>query len=418
MPPAWRKGPFFMQKAGPATAGFHRLLLAAAVTRFGSGFFSISITWLLYERTHSLFVLGALWGSYMALGGLFQVVVTPYRLERPRPMVWLAVAAGILLLAPSLAASMAMFRVWELCPVFVAVGLVARPLNAGVLSLVPAFVEPNHRHRANAILVAVTEAAAVVGPVVAGIVIGRGGSLLGLEIDAVGFLTTALLLATLPRMPQPTIGLRVGHLAAMAKGVRRLWSHRRVRWLVSLAVVAEFTDSAYAVLSVPLVILVLHQTPAGLGLLEGALSAGLVVGSGVVRHTPRNILTYWRWWTVACFCSLYAILTTVPSLSWMILIQVTAGVTLAIFQVESQTALQTLAEGDSLGNLLMWQEGVSRGGAKSLGSMGVALLAIQAGLPGAFVVFGILGTLLSLYPALGLRRQDVTAQDTGCPRGP
>jgi preprotein translocase subunit SecG len=181
--------------------------------------------------------------------------------------------------------------------------------------------------------------------------------------------------------------------------------------VVALAVVAEFTDSAYAVLSVPLVILVLHQTPAGLGLLEGALSAGMVIGSGVVRHIPRNILISTRWWTVGFFCALYAILTTVPSLSWMIPIQGAAGVTLAIFQVESQTRLQALVDGDVLGTLLMWQEGLSRGGAKSLGSIGVALLAVQAGIPGAFVLFGILGALVSLWPALGLRRLDCQAQN-------
>ena len=402
----------------PASREFHRLLLAATTSRFGSGFFNISVTWLLYERTHSVILLGALWGSYMAVGGLFQVGVTRYRLERRRPMVWLAVAAGIVLLAPSLAASLEIFRVWELWPVFVLVGLVIRPLNAGVQSLVPNYVEPDLRRSANALLVGATEAAAVVGPVVAGIVIARGGALSGLEIDAVGVLTTAVILATLPRVPQPAIGLGPGHAAIIAAGARRIWRHRVVRRVVALAVVAEFTDSAYAVLSVPLVILVLHQTPAGLGLLEGALSAGMVIGSGVVRYIPRTILISTRWWTVGFFCLLYAILTTVPSLSWMIPIQGAAGVTLAIFQVESQTRLQALVDGDFLGTLLMWQEGLSRGGAKSLGSIGVALLAVQAGIPGAFVLFGILGALVSLWPALGLRRMDVKVKWTRLSRPP
>lgn len=281
--------------ASPAPTGFHRLVLAATVSRFGSGFLNISIPWLLYERTHSLILLGALWGSYMAVGGLFQVSVTPYRLERLRPMGELAIAAGIVLLAPPLAAFLEIFRVWELWPVFVLVGLATRPLHAGVQSLVPIYVAANLRRSANTILVGATEAAAVLGPVVAGIVIARGGPFSGLEIDAASLFTTALILATLPRVPQPANGLRPGHAAAMAADAGRIRRHRVVRLVVALTVVTEFTDAAYAVLSVPLVILVRHQTPAGLGLLEGALSAGMVIGSGVVRHLPRNILTSTRW---------------------------------------------------------------------------------------------------------------------------
>ena len=61
---------------------------------------------------------------------------------------------------------------------------------------------------------------------------------------------------------------------------RRLW--------VSLAAIGEFPDSAYAVLSVssPVVIPLLHLASAALGLLDGALPAGMAIGREVVGHLP------------------------------------------------------------------------------------------------------------------------------------
>lgn len=378
------------------------------MSRFGDGFFNVGVLWLLFAHTHSVMALGVLWAAYMFVGGVLQASLSALvdRLDRRSLAVWLNVAQGTLVAGVPALATQGAFRTWELYPLFVLVGLVARPLHAAVGAMLPGLVRPGDRHRANAVLAGITETMAITGPIVGGVVIARWGSQAGLAVDAASFLMAAGVLAGLPRMSASGAHPVVRYRTAMTEGMRRLWTVGELRLLTALLVVEEFTDSTYAVLAVPLVVTVLHHRAPSLGLLEGSLSAGLVLGSVMSRRLSGARCLGGRWFLAGGFSAAYAVLVLVPHLYWRMLLQVAAGTMLAIVTIESRLRLQHLVPPDALGSVLMWQEGLSRGGAKTVGSVLVALTAVAVSIPGAFVVVGGVGALLSVPPALALTRLD------------
>ncbi len=81
---------------------FTRIVLAQAINRFGDGFFTIGISWLIYSATGSVLPLGILWGSYMMVAGALQTVTAPLvdRLDRRALTVGLNLVRAAVVAAP------------------------------------------------------------------------------------------------------------------------------------------------------------------------------------------------------------------------------------------------------------------------------------------------------------------------------
>jgi len=159
------------------------------------------------------------------------------------------------------------------------------------------------------------------------------------------------------------------------------------------------------VLSVPLVVSVLHGTTAGVGFLEGSLSAGFLLGAWWVR---RGALRHWpmaRWALVIVFCVATGVIALIPLLLWALLTQVVAGVASAVFQVEWDAAFQSGVPSEELGRVLMWQRGAARLASVAAAVL-LALVAARVGVPMAFLALGILGAGIAVWVLANLARWD------------
>jgi len=386
---------------------FTRLVWAQAINRFGDGFFSIGVTWLIYTSTHSVTLLGFLWAAYFLLVAGLTSVLAPVvdRFERRLLAAVLNLLQAIVVFAPLLLAILGWFHLWELYPTFLLLGLVGIPSGSAVSALVPALTAPENLVAANAELYGATQAMYLVGPAVGGMFLAVFGPLSGLAVDGGTFLVAAALLLTLPRSEGHILARREPYWATFRSGARLLWRQARLRLLASLSIIVSATDVAFVVLSVPLVVSVLHGTTAGVGFLEGSLSAGFLLGAWWVR---RGALRHWpmaRWALVIVFCVATGVIALIPLLLWALLTQVVAGVASAVFQVEWDAAFQSGVPSEELGRVLMWQRGAARLASVAAAVL-LALVAARVGVPMAFLALGILGAGIAVWVLANLARWD------------
>jgi MFS family permease len=136
------------------------------------------------------------------------------------------------------------------------------------------------------------------GPVVAGAVIGAGGTHLVYWINAATFLYSALLIVRIPaHLLQSEQGITRGHWRDLREGMGEF---ARSRPLLTTLVALGFAVIATGFINVSEVFLATHSLHAhafGYGLLWGASGAGLVVGSLVVStfvedHRPLAVYPF------------------------------------------------------------------------------------------------------------------------------
>jgi hypothetical protein len=160
-------------------------------------------------------------------------------------------------------------------------------------SVIPALVGPAAVPAANALAMTVRQAGVIVGPLLAGVLIGVGDLFLAYTVDAVGFVIAALLLRGLPPLPP---GHTVGplRLRSAVRGVGEGLAFLRTRPVLLMTFVVDIIAMTFAWPQA--VFPELSQTrfagsPNGLGwLFAGASLGALVMGltSGWVTRVDRQ----------------------------------------------------------------------------------------------------------------------------------
>ncbi|MCU1667952.1 MAG: major facilitator superfamily 1 [Blastococcus sp.] len=160
-------------------------------------------------------------------------------------------------------------------------------------SVIPALVGPAGVPAANALAMTVRQAGVIVGPLLAGVLIGVGDLFLAYTVDAVGFVIAALLLRGLPPLPP---GHTVGplRLRSAVRGVGEGLAFLRTRPVLLMTFVVDIIAMTFAWPQA--VFPELSQTrfagsPNGLGwLFAGASLGALVMGltSGWVTRVDRQ----------------------------------------------------------------------------------------------------------------------------------
>ncbi len=260
---------------------FRLLFFGLLVSTMGSQITRVASAWLIYELTGSALALG-LAGLFAALplipmsllGGALADAV-----ERRRLM--LAMQALALLTVGALAALTAtgLIAVWHLYAanfLITIVGVLDRPARQ---SLIPNLVPPAHLLNAYTLLTVLNQAASLVGPVVAGLILTAGGPAWVFGLDALTFLAVILALLLL-HVPPLAGGGRPLSLGSIGEGLRFVWSKQIIVGLLGLDVVAMLFG--YYPTLLPVFAERLGVGPAGFGLLTAAPATGSLVGAGVM----------------------------------------------------------------------------------------------------------------------------------------
>lgn len=373
------------------------------VSLLGTGAAFVVLPVLIFQATGSVLQMGlvtALNGVGSLLAGILAGILADH-FDRRRMMLFFDTWSALLYGAIPLCW-------WLLGPQPLLLSLIAAPLGfAGIAAAVagsasiPRLVEPEQLAAANAAVQASNALAFVLGPIVAGPLIGLIQSQNVLGVNAASYLVSVGSLAMIRLRPATDEAEeRMSALSDLLAGVRFLWQQSVLRW------VAIFRLGAFFVLSGVLDLLTFHlkkelgQPNLSVGLLWGLGGLGAIVG-GLLAPFLRQRLGFGVTFLGGLALQGFCLLAIGPVTSLAPLVTLGMGITLGdiLLQVEATTLQQMLTPDRLLGRVTSTvQTGVWIGGA-----LGAALSTWLAATVGSTVpVFYLLGILMTGLAVLGL----------------
>jgi MFS family permease len=275
---------------------YRRLFWGVAATMLGQQMTLVAVPFQVYALTGSSLLVGVT--SMVALVplivfGLLGGAIAD-AMDRRRLMLitstGAAVTSALLAVQALLPGGGNLALLWVLTACVSGFAAVNQPTRSAVI---PAIVGPSGVAAANALSMTVRQAGVIVGPLLAGLLIGLGDLFLTYAVDALGFLVAALLLRGLPPLPPGGVAgpLRLG---AAVRGVGEGFAFLRTQPVLLMTFVVDIIAMLFAWPQA--VFPELSQTrfedsPNSLGWLYAGISIGaLVMGlvSGWVTRVDRQ----------------------------------------------------------------------------------------------------------------------------------
>jgi MFS family permease len=258
----------------------------------GSWMQQVAMGWLVYRLTGSAFYLGLV-AFFAQVPVLFMAPLSGVladRWDRLRIML----IAQVLAMAQSLALAALMFSKtiapWQLAPLAFFLG-VANALDAPARHSMVVQVVEKKEDLGNAIALnsAMFNGARLVGPPVAGVLVGLFGEGICFLINGISYLAVifALLAMRLPRREKQR--QRRGFWPELREGFAYTFGHRSIRLVITLIAWASLVGASYMTLMPVFVRRVLNGGPHSLGFLLGAVGCGALLGA-LVLASRRTML--------------------------------------------------------------------------------------------------------------------------------
>ena len=393
------------------------------VSNIGTWMQNVAQAWLVLQFTDSPLWLGILALSFalpMTVGPLVSGVLVD-RMDRVR-LLWIT-QIGMMAVAVALAA-LTWLRV-------VGVGhiLVASFINSSLLafdnptrrSLIPDLVPRQDLLNAVSLSAATFNGAALVGPAIAGALLGRFDAALLFALNAISYLAVLMALFALRGVDARGNGSPTPFGRSVLSGLAYSWQNRLVFVLLGLSAVAAIFGRSYQSLLPIFARDIWHGGPQGYGLLLSAAGAGALAGAfGLaafreVRQQGAAMLA--NGLLFAASLAAFALGRSIAFGFWMLFV---AGVTSTIFAAIAATHLQ-LATPNELRGRVMSLYTITLIGLPSLGALGSSALAEWLGgvrgAPSAVLIgAGVTATALA-FTGPRLRRENLSGETSRVPEG-
>lgn len=180
-------------------------------------------------------------------------------------------------------------------PLLVVVALIAGAttvfFRTAYLVFVPQVVPATQLEAANARLIGTESAMQIAGPGVAGLIAQWLNAAIGLVLDVISFIVSALCLARIrPTTPRPKDTLRPAPLRTrIVEGVRFLATDRYLRWLTVIGGVSNFGLTGYSALLVLFLVRDLGVQESVLGVIMMLGSCGGLIGATLATRISRRL---------------------------------------------------------------------------------------------------------------------------------
>jgi MFS family permease len=399
---------------------YRRLFWGVAATMLGQQMTLVAVPYQVYALTGSSLLVGVT--SIVALVplvvfGLLGGAIAD-AMDRRRLMLITSVGAAgtsaLLAVQALLPGGGNLAVLWVLAACVSGFAAVNQPTRSAVI---PALVGPEGVAAANALSMTVRQAGVVVGPLLAGVLIGVGNLFLAYAVDAVGFVVAALLLRGLPSLPP---GLATGplRLRSAVRGVGEGFAFLRTQPVLLMTFVVDIIAMLFAwpqAVFPELSETRFADSPNSLGWLFAGISIGsLVMGltSGWVTRVDRQgavVLGAIAVWGVAIIGFGLA-----PTLWLAVLCLAVAGAGDMVSAVLRTSMLQLAAPEEMRGRMQGVFIVVVAGGPR-LGDLRAGAIASAAGVSVAMVSGGVIivvamAVVALLVPSFWLFRASRSAQ--------
>lgn len=402
---------------------YRRLFWGVAATMLGQQMTLVAVPFQVYVLTGSSLLVGVT--SVVALVplvvfGLLGGAIAD-AMDRRRLMlitsVGAAVTSALLAVQALLPGGGNLALLWVLTACVSGFAAVNQPTRSAVI---PAIVGPAGVPAANALAMTVRQVGVIVGPLLAGLLIGMGDLFLAYAVDALGFLAAAVLLRGLPPLPPAGVDGPL-RLRAAVRGVGEGFAFLRTQPVLLMTFVVDIIAMMFAWPQA--VFPELSQTryaesPNSLGWLFAGISIGALVSgltSGWVSRVDRQgavVLAAIAVWGVAIIGFGFA-----PTLWLAVLCLAVAGAGDMVSAVLRSSMLQLAAPDDMRGRMqgvfIVVVAGGPRLGDLRAGALASAASVSVAMVSGGVIVVVAMAVVALVVPSFWLFRASRSAQEAG-----
>jgi MFS family permease len=333
---------------------FRLFISGQVISLVGTWMQNVAESWLVYRLTHSELLLGTAWFcsqiAVFALGPLGGLAAD--RISRHKLVIitqTLAMLQAFVLAALTLSG---LIRVWHLL------------VMAGLLGVINAFDMPGRQALViqmtgkedllNAISLnsATFNAARVLGPAVAGLVVAAVGEGMCFLLNGLSFLAVigCLLAMRLPRFERPVPQSPWSHLA---DGFRYAGRHPSVRRVLALMGAATLSGTPVMVLIPVFADEMFHRGSRGMGFLMGGMGVGAVTGTLMLaRRTRLSALPRVMVWSGAAVGAAYLAFALSPSFWFSLAVMPVIGFFVMQQMASANTTIQTLIKDEYRGRIM------------------------------------------------------------------
>jgi len=334
----------------------YRLYLTGQlVSVCGTWMQQVALSWLVYRLTGSATLLGVVGFAsqvpIFALGAVGGAISDRHSCHRVA--VWTQCAALVQALVLSLLTLMGWIHPLHIIVLGVALGTVYAFDLPARQALVHQLVDADDLANAVALNSSMINAARIVGPALAGLVVAKFGEGVCFMINAVSYVAViaALLAMKLPERREPAGAISLGR--SLLEGGRYTLATTPIRDVLILLGVVGFMGMPYMTL-MPVFAGQIHKSGAdALGLMFGAVGLGALIGALFLAQR-KNIAGLGRIIVIATWgFGIGLVVFTVSRLFWLsLLLLVGVGCGWMVLIAASNTALQTLADNDMRGRVM------------------------------------------------------------------
>ncbi|GLQ87763.1 MFS transporter [Dyella flagellata] len=389
-------------------SGFLRLLAGTTATLLGDQFTMIAIPWLVLRLTHDSMVLG----TVMACVGFPRVLllmVAGVLVDRYSPRSSLiassVVGSGVLITFGSLvlAGAMSLHLMYAFAVVMGVVGSFAIPAR---MSILPRLVEPAQLQAANSMMMAASQGAILLGPILAGLLSSTPkGLAIAFLVDGSCFLIAAF---NVPRLTLPAKAEQEADthlLASIFDGIKWLFGDRTLRTLTCYWATAALIASGPVQVGLP----VLVQQQLGMG----SAAFGILISVNGFGQLAGVVISGLKWLKAiplgiaVCLIDLAAGLAMFGMgvnhlLAVSIALMLTLGVGMGFVQVSLYTWIQNRIPKHLLGRIISILTLIMTG-ISPLSALLTGVLTHYISMPQLFVLGGMLLSSFALVSVLTSR---------------
>ena len=384
---------------------FQLFFFGQSISVIGTWMTRVATSWLVYRLTDSALMLGIVGFA----GQIISFLLGPFagvwveRLNRRKLLVWTQAAAAVQSLALAALTLAHVITLWEIIALTALQGLINAFDMPGRQSFLVQMVEDrNDLSNAIAINSSMVNGARLIGPAIAGIVIGAFGEGWCFLIDGVSYFAVIASLL-LMRIKQMEIRRKA---SSMFEQMREGWDYvrtfRPVRTILLLFALASLMGYSYSVLLPIFAGQVLHGGAAMLGWLTGASGVGALV-SALSLAVRKSVVGLTRMVQIAAAMLGGALILFGLShtLSLSLALMVFVGFGMMQIASVSNTIIQSLVSDDKRARVMSYYA-MAFFGAAPFGSLLAGMMAHRIGAPhtviftGAFCIAGALWFTLEL----------------------
>lgn len=384
---------------------FRLFYFGQSVSVIGTWLTQVARIWLVYQLTHSALLLGV-----VSFAGQFvSFVVGPFagvwveRLDRRKLLMFVQASGGLQSLFLAVATLTHTITLWEIIALTIFGGLVTALGAPARMSFIAQMVEDrNDVDNGVALVSSMANAARLIGPAIAGLVIAAWGEGWCFLIDTISFAPVIASLALMRMKPLETKRGSRGMLDEMRQGWSYVSTFLPIRTLLLFFIVIGLMGYSYSVLLPVFASQVLHGGPTTLGWLTSASGIGALL-STLALALRKSVVGLTRMVQIAgTLLGLALILFGLSHVLWLsLLLMVVVGFGLMQCVTGINTILQSLAPEGMRGRVMSYYT-MAFFGAAPVGGLLASVLADRIGAPVAVGITGAACIVGSIWYALEL----------------